>query len=267
MAVNLTYDPANDPETIEAEDQRDAESLEIGEKLAEEQDELLAGKYKDAEELEKAYIELQKKLGSSEEETEEEDTESEVESEDESDKDWMEEPTAQAILQAGEEFDTNGEITEETMEALSGMDSRELVEMYTRIQNESPPLDAYPEPVPLTSEAINSIQNAVGGEESYGQLIGWAKDNFTPQEIQAYDQALESGNMDSINFALQALYYRYNDAVGYEGEMVQGKAATTSEGFRSQAEVVRAMGDPRYENDPAYRADVYEKLERSNIQF
>ena len=179
----------------------------------------------------------------------------------------MEEPTAQAILQAGEEFDTNGEITEETMEALSEMDSRELVEMYTRIQNEAPPLDTAPESVPLTSEAINSIQNAVGGEESYSQLIGWAKDNFTPQEIQAYDQALETGNMDSINFALQALYYRYNDAVGYEGEMVQGKAATTSEGFRSQAEVVRAMGDPRYENDPAYRADVYEKLERSNIQF
>ena len=164
MAINLTYDPSGDPETMEAEDQRDAESLEVGEKLAEEQNELLAGKYRDAEELEKAYIELQKKLGSSEEETEEEDTESEVESEDESDKDWMEEPTAQAILQAGEEFDTNGEITEETMEALSEMDSRELVEMYTRIQNESPPLDAYPEPVPLTSEAINSIQNAVGGE-------------------------------------------------------------------------------------------------------
>ena len=64
MAVNLTYDPANDPDTIEAEDQRDAESLEIGEKLAEEQNELLAGKYKDAEELEQAYIELQKKMGS-----------------------------------------------------------------------------------------------------------------------------------------------------------------------------------------------------------
>ena len=183
MAINLTYDPSGDPETMEAEDQRDAESLEVGEKLAEEQNELLAGKYRDAEELEKAYIELQKKLGSSEEETEEEDTESEVESEDESDKDWMEEPTAQAILQAGEEFDTNGEITEETMEALSEMDSRDLVEMYQRIQNEAPPLDTAPESVPLTSEAINSIQNAVGGEESYSQLIGWAKDNFTPQEI------------------------------------------------------------------------------------
>ena len=265
MAINLTYDPSDDPETIEAEDQRDVESLEVAEQLQEEEEKVYAGKYKDAEDLEKAYIELQKKLGSQEEEAEEEDSESEEIEDDE--EDWREDPAAQAIFQASNEFDTNGEITEETMEALSEMDSRELVEMYTRIQNESPPLDTAPESVPLTSEAINSIQNAVGGEESYSQLIGWAKDNFTPQEIQAYDQALETGNMDSINFALQALYYRYNDAVGYEGEMVQGKAATTSEGFRSQAEVVRAMGDPRYENDPAYRADVYEKLERSNIQF
>ena len=54
MAINLTYDPSNDPDTIEAEDQRDAASLEVGEQLAEEQDKLLAGKYKDAEELESA---------------------------------------------------------------------------------------------------------------------------------------------------------------------------------------------------------------------
>ena len=73
--------------------------------------------------------------------------------------------------------------------------------------------------------------------------------------------------MNQINLGLQALYYRYQDAVGYEGNMIQGKASQAVEGFRSQAEVVRAMGDPRYEDDPAYRQDVYDKLERSNIQF
>ena len=41
------------------------EALAIGEAAAAdtEQQEMLAGKFKDAEELEKAYIELQKKLG------------------------------------------------------------------------------------------------------------------------------------------------------------------------------------------------------------
>ena len=45
------------------------------------------------------------------------------------------------------------------------------------------------------------------------------------------------------------------------------KAAQTVDGFRSQAEVVAAMSDPRYERDPAYRQDLYDKLERSNVQF
>ena len=54
---------------------------------------------------------------------------------------------------------------------------------------------------------------------------------------------------------------------GYEGRMLTGKAARAVDGFRSQAEVVRAMSDPRYDSDPAYRQDVYDKLERSNVQF
>ena len=49
--------------------------------------------------------------------------------------------------------------------------------------------------------------------------------------------------------------------------MLQGKAARASNGFRSQAEVVQAMSDPRYDTDPAYRQDVYDKLEISNVQF
>ncbi len=260
MAVNLTYDPANDPETIEAEDQRDAESLEIGEKLAEEQNELLAGKYKDAEELEQAYIELQKKMGSDsnkeeEPKAEQEETEEEVE--------YTE--TEQAVIQAGDEFDANGKLSNETVEALSQLDSKDLIDTYQRLQSQYE--DEAPASTPLTSESVDAIQNAVGGEEAYSQMVDWAKSNFTSEEIAAYDGALEQGDMNTINFALQAMYYRYQDAVGYDGEMIQGKAAQAVDGFRSQQEVVRAMGDPRYDNDPAYRKDVYDKLERSQIQF
>ena len=55
---------------------------------------------------------------------------------------------------------------------------------------------------------------------------------------------------------------------GYEGRMLTGKAARSSgDIFRSKAEVVQAMNDPKYDRDPAYRQDVYDKLERSNLQF
>ena len=68
-AQTLTYDSNEQPEgELTTEEQ---EALAVGEKLAEQQEQLLAGKFKDAEELEKGYIELQKKLGSSEEKTEE----------------------------------------------------------------------------------------------------------------------------------------------------------------------------------------------------
>jgi len=260
MAVNLTYDPANDPDTIEAEDQRDAESLEIGEKLAEEQNELLAGKYKDAEELEQAYIELQKKMGSDsnkeeEPKAEQEETEEEVE--------YTE--TEQAVIQAGDEFDANGKLSDETVEALSQLDSKDLIDTYQRLQSQYEDDSTTYEP--LTSDNVDAIQNAVGGQEAYNQMVGWAKENFTTEEIAAYDSALEQGDLNTINFGLQAMYYRYQDAVGYDGEMIQGKTAQAVDGFRSQQEVVRAMGDPRYDNDPAYRKDVYDKLERSQIQF
>ena len=53
------------------------ESLAIGEEMANDQETMLAGKYKNAEELEAAYIELQKKLGDNSESSEvaEEETE------------------------------------------------------------------------------------------------------------------------------------------------------------------------------------------------
>ena len=268
MAVNLTYDPANDPDTIEAEDQRDAASLEIGEKLAEEQDKLLAGKYKDAEELESAYIELQKKLGEKSGPESEEDSQDAPESKDEQEEEdpFKDDETAQIIFKASDELNDDGSISEETIEALSQMDSRKLVETYQRIQSELPDEPAEPT-APLTDESVNEIQNAVGGPDAYKAMTSWAQENFTQEEIQAYDNALEGGNLDTINFALQALYYRYTDSVGSEGEMIQGKAASAVDGFRSQAEVVRAMSDPRYDSDPAYRQDVFEKLERSQVKF
>ena len=261
MAVNLTYDPSDDPETIEAEDQRDAESLEIGEKLAEEEGKLLAGKYKDAEDLEAAYIELQKKLGSNDDEPVEETVEEEEDP-------FKDDPAGQAVFQAANEMNDSGELTPETIATLEQMTAADFVDAMARIEPDSDDVQDVPsESTGLTDSDINDIQRAVGGEEAYQQMTSWAQDNFTPQEIQAYDNALEAGDMNNINLALQALYYRYTDAVGAEGDMIQGKAAPAVDGFRSQAEVVRAMGDPRYDNDPAYRQDVYDKLERSQIQF
>ena len=131
MAINLTYDPSDDPETLEAEEQRDVASLEVGEKLQEEQDQLLAGKYKDAEELEAAYLELQQKLGSNENDSQEEDpTEivDEVTEPEDLENLFPDDNEAQRVFNVAAELSENGEVSPETMEAIGEMSGQEVVD-------------------------------------------------------------------------------------------------------------------------------------------
>ena len=83
-----------------------------------------------------------------------------------------------------------------------------------------------------------------------------------------YDHVMESNDPIAMFFAIRALGNSYENAVGVDGELLTGTASSTPQDvFRSQAEVVQAMSDPRYDSDPAYRQDVFEKLERSPVQF
>lgn len=262
MAINLTYDTSNDPEAIEAQEAIDAENLAIGEDLEEQQNQLLAGKYRNAEELEQAYIELQRKLGSKDME---DDGSSEVTDEEEIVEE-DEDPTISFLNEASDEYYRTGELSPETLDAFTKMSSTDLVEAYLKWQQQVPE-EVANEPVTLSQQDINQVQNAVGGESAYRNLVGWAAENFSPNEIEAFDSVMDSGDMNAIGLAVQALYYRYTDAMGFEGNMLKGKPARSMDSFRSQAELVRAMSDPRYDNDPAYRQDVYDKLERSDLQF
>jgi hypothetical protein len=58
----------------------------------------------------------------------------------------------------------------------------------------------------------------------------------------------------------------YQNENGVEPELITGRGAPDrADVFRSQAEVIQAMNDPRYDRDPAYRQDIFTKLERSNL--
>lgn len=258
MSETFTYDPSNDPAIISAAEERDADTLAVAEQLEQEQGQLLAGKYKSAQDLEQAYIELQKKLGSNE--TNEEPQEEVAESETEEPVD----PIVSVFEAADEEFLSKGELTPETLNKLSEISSKDLIEAYLKYEANLPEA---PAGVELSNQQIDQIQSQVGGPEQYQKLVEWASTNFSEAEIQSFDNVMETGNVDAINFAIQALKSRYTDAVGFEGNMVQGKAAASKDTFRSQAELVRAMNDPRYDKDPAYRMEVMQKLEDSDLIF
>ena len=120
----------------------------------------------------------------------------------------------------------------------------------------------------INAEDVEALQEMAGGEEQYGQLLEWASDNFSEEEIDLYDAVMDQGDPAACFFAVQTLMGRYADAQGYDGELLTGKGAPSqSSGFRSQAELIAAMGDPRYDTDPAYRQDVINTLENSDIDF
>ena len=266
MAETLSYD--NTPETdVLSEEEQD--SLQVGEQLVEAQEQLLAGKYKSAEDLEQAYLSLQKKLGQTEEEeVDYESTDEGYEEEEESDEEVLDDaPAVSLINEASDEYYANdGTLSEETIERFSEMSSQDLVSAYMEMYENGQVNTA--QAAEMSEAQVNSVMNAAGGESNYNQVIEWAASNLGDRQIDAFDSVVDSGNPAAIGIAFQGLQSAYQEANGYEGRMLQGRAPSSAgDVFRSQAELVAAMGDPRYDNDPAYRADVVEKLNNSDLNF
>ena len=255
MANEITLNPS---EQVEGEfSAEELDSLAVGEKLAEHEQQLLAGKYQSAEELERGYLELQKRLSSQSND----DTPTEQATEEPEEQEQDEEVDADLFDAIMESYRT-GEWDESIVDTVSKMDPIDVANMFLEKQGEVQQGEL------ATQEDIDQIQESVGGMDSYRNMIQWAGQNLSENEIAMYDAAMDKGDPLTMFFAAQALNARYQDAIGYDGEMLTGSAPrNTRDAFRSQAELVAAMSDPRYDKDPAYRQDIAEKLERSNIQF
>jgi len=210
-----TFTMKETPVNSEVLNSDEQDSLSVAESLEGGEQPLLAGKFKDPQALEQAYVELQKKLGEPRDEVQSTEEESEsTESEEET----------------SPEPETN-------VETLSEAQAEELMEM-------------------------------VGGDKAYKSMLEWAGDNFAKEEVEMYDGVMESGNPNAIFFAVQALQARYNDSVGSDGQLLTGRGTQdTDDSFKSQAELVAAMSDSRYDRDPAYRAELMRRLENSDVQF
>ena len=278
MATTV-FDPSEGPSA----EQQAAETaaLEQGEKIAKLQQEdkerrfseaeasneeagLIAGKFKSQEDLVKAYNELQSKLGQDTPEPTEEPAEEPTEpSEEDPKEEEVEEVTeaAAAVNRATDAFLEKGELTPESIEELSKLDSKELIQAYmTRWAADQQTAQAQA----VDADAEKAILDSVGGRDSYQEMVSWAANNLDQAEVDSYNQVTNSGNLAAIKFAVEALSNRYKNAEGYEAPLVTGrKAPAVDNTFRSHAELARAIADPRYHTDPAYRGDVEAKLARS----
>ena len=284
MAETLTVNDTPQQEGLTAEEQ---DSLQVGEQMAEQQEQLLAGKYKNAEDLEKAYVELQKKLGENDGVSQEGQETQEVETEESNEpqlykedgsvnyesvtKDYGEtlsslfkEKNVDPYSIADHFYKNNGQISQEMHDQLTGAGiAKEAVDAYLAGRAQDMGMNSQ-----IAQTDINSIYQSVGGEQQYKSLMTWASQNLSQDSINSFDNLVNTGDPNSIQLAVNGLVAQYQNDNGYEGRMLTGKAAkTNTDVYQSQAQLVEAMADPRYDRDPAYREAVREKLDRSDLKF
>ena len=283
MAETIRYDTSDDPVAAQAIAEKEAESLKVGEELMAKQDKMLAGKYKSVEDLEAAYNELQKKLGDKPTETAEDTAEPATEYQFYTEDGSVNYDTANEVygtklgetfkengidpFEMNEYFDkNNGTLSDEMYDKLgeAGL-SRPMVEAYLKgLRNELGYPQENAEPI-LSESEVDEVKAIAGGSEGYDALMDWAGENLSKEDAKNYDDVLATANKSAIKFAVKALMGQYEDSQGRDSRIVTGKESST-ENYRSMAEVVRDMNKPEYRTDEAFRDDVLRKLAASNLK-
>lgn len=275
-----TFDPSED----RSDEQKAAEAsaMEQGEKIAQMQEEdrarkfqqqeaegedasLIGGKFKSQDELLKAYEELQRKMSSGETESPTEGEEAPVEEAPEAPEEQVEEEeveprVAEAVKymhDLSDELAETGQLSSEAIERFSAMDSKDLLAAYMKYNTQATE-------AAVTGSELQAIRDSVGGDKAYTEMVTWASENLSESEINDFNRVANTNDPAAIRFAVSALNSRWKEADGYEAPLVSGrKAADGGKAFRSHAELSRAIADPRYASDPAYRQDVEARLARS----
>ena len=264
--TTFNVDDGPTPEQQAAE----AAALEQGEKIAQmqaedrdrrfqqnqqenESPELIAGKFKSQEDLIKAYEELQKKLGNPQ--ASDEDGENVEAAEERVEEEAIEEQpeevgevaeTVQYMHQLNKEFGDSGELSEEAIDKLSGLDTKDLIKAYMQYNSQA-------QQATIAGSELQAIKDGVGGDQAYTEMVTWAANNLPEQDIADFNAVTQTNNPAAIKFAVAALNQRWRESNGYEAELVTGRKAPSGDAkaFRSQAELSRAIADPRYATDPA----------------
>jgi hypothetical protein len=233
---------------------------------------LILGKFKSVEDLAASYKELEGKLGAATEEDQVETSEQEETETTESDFDAEEyygDGLASVLEEVGidpqeisNRFTETGEINDDDYAKLGEAGfSKQVIDTYLDgLRNGGVTGED------IASAQIQGIKDSVGGDDNYSKMVAWAVDNLPANEVNEFNSLTETGNATAIKFAVQGLYSQYNNAMGVEPNLVTGRASQSGPApFRSTAEVVTAMSDPRYGKDVTYTEDVQRRLGGSDV--
>lgn len=217
----------------------------------------LPEKFKSPEELAKAYDSLQQKLGSNGA-TQEESEQSEEEA---PAQDAVQEQALSAwdtkFTDFSKEYSEQGKLSDQSYTKLTEMGyPREVVDAYIEGQRA------------IAEKSTSSLLNEIGGQESFTAMRDWAAQNVPKPELKAYNEMLE-GSAEQASIAVKGMYARFQAANGGNFKAPKLLSGSQSKGslapFRSTAELTRAMSDPKYKQDSAYRKEVEQRLSVSSI--
>ena len=237
MAESITItEPETGPDAPIAEDNQS------------ERPEWLPEKFNSPEDLAKSYTELEKKLSAPKDDPPTDDaTTDDTPTEDK-------ENTGPDFAKFSEEYANGGALSDDSFAELEQMGyPKAMVETYLAGMQTNQEADA------------STVMAVAGGEDGYKDLTDWARDNMAANELEVYNQMVATGT-DNAKMAVEWMMSKREAAGDVEPNLVSGKAqAASKDEFRSTAQVVAAMKDPRYVKDAAYTKDVEHKLGRSSV--
>ena len=200
----------------------------------------LPEKFKTAEDLAKAYSELEKKQSETVEPAQETTNDADA--------------TPEPMDKFYAEYQDKGELSEQSYEELNKMGlNKDLVDGYIAGQEA------------IANNEVAQVHNLVGGEDNYKKIIDFAKTNLSEAEQNAFNDTLETGSIEQVKFAVQGIASRAGINSEQQQQMINGDSiATASDVFESSAQVIEAMNDKRYASDEAYRKAIQDKIARSS---
>lgn len=251
MAEQVVIDTSGETEGPSLEEQAaamDAAQEAPTEETPSDRPEWLPEKFNSAEDLAKAYAELEQRLGQPREDAGEPQGEEEV---------------RENLENAGVDYDAlskefweQGGLSDESYALLANAGvPRHIVDSYIASQNAA------------AENQRNSIMNEVGGPEGYAQLTSWAADNLDDAEIDYFNKVIDGNDFQAIQMAVRSIAARRDVAEGVEPKRnLSGGISGGSGGvYESVTQLMTDMQSKQYETDPAFRAQVEAKLARSNI--
>ena len=162
------------------------------------------------------------------------------------------------FLGAIEEYQNNGELSQKTYEALEKAGyPKEVIQGFVETRKA------------IDNKYAQDVMNHVGGEKDFRELQTWMKGNLSKAELDAYNEAVNSDNLNAVKLILDGIQAKRVAKQGTRKATFLGNVASKSapKGFSGRDEMIKAMSDPRYGIDRAYTISVERKMSLSNGLF